>query len=293
MTTFLQSILAFPTVFFTILLGVTMTYWLCVILGAVGVDILDGDVAAGAKAAGGTLEGAAKAAGGILEGGAKAAGGILEGGVKGAADGLMGSAKAGGGLEGAAKAASGHDLDADGGGLSETLGLAGIPITISGSFIIFGSWLVSLMSRDTAFGLLGSVLPSVVISGGLMLLSFVVGVMLASLAVRPLRPIFIAKKAPGRDSLMGRVCTINSGNVTNAFGHATFEDGGAGLILNVYCAKENGLKRGDQALILGYDPARDVYEVEPVDWLLPEEVAQIQDPRQGAVIAARARDRSH
>ncbi|HLL01271.1 MAG TPA: hypothetical protein VK539_11835 [Myxococcaceae bacterium] len=293
MTTFLQSILAFPTVFFTILLGVTMTYWLCVILGAVGVDIFDGDVAAGAKAADGAIEGAAKAAGGIFEGGAKAAGGILEGGVKGAADALTGSAKAGGGLEGAAKAATGHDLDADGGGLSETLGLAGIPITISGSFIIFGSWLVSLMSRDTVFGLLGSVLPGVVLSGGLMLLSFVVGVMLASLAVRPLRPIFIAKKAPGRDSLMGRVCTINSGNVTHVFGHATFEDGGAGLILNVYCAKQNGLKRGDQALILGYDPARDVYEVEPVDWLLPEEVAQIQDPRQGAVIAARARDRSH
>jgi hypothetical protein len=121
----------------------------------------------------------------------------------------------------------------------------------------------------------------------------VVGVLLASFAVRPLRPIFIAKKAPGRDSLMGRVCTINSGNVTTAFGHATFEDGGAGLILNVFCAKENGLKRGDQALILGYDPARDVYEVEPVDWLLPEEVAQIQDPRLGAAIAARARDRSH
>ena len=313
MTTFLESILAFPTVFFTILLGVTMTYWLCVILGAVGVDILDGDVAAGAKAAGGTLEGAAKAAGGILEGGAKAAGGILEGGAKaaggileggakaaggileggakGAAEGLMGSGKAG--LEGAAKAASGHDLDTDGGGLSEALGFAGIPITISGSFIIFASWLLSIMTRNTAFDLLGSVLPSVVVSGAVALLSAVVGIMLASFAVRPLRPIFIAKKAPGRDSLMGRVCTINSGNVTNIFGHATFEDGGAGLILNVYCAKENGLKRGDQALILGYDPARDVYEVEPVDWLLPEEVAQIQDPRQGAAIAARARGRTH
>ncbi|HEX8704308.1 MAG TPA: hypothetical protein VF815_36085 [Myxococcaceae bacterium] len=295
MTTFLESILAFPTVFFTILLGVTMTYWLCVILGAVGVDILDGDVAAGAKAAGGTLEGAAKAAGGILEGGAKAAGGILEGGAKGAAEGLMGGTKAAGGLEGAAKAASGHDLDldADGGGLSEALGFAGIPITISGSFIIFAAWLLSIMTRNVAFDLLGSVLPSVVVSGGVALLSAVVGIMLASFAVRPLRPIFIAKKAPGRDSLMGRVCTINSGNVTNTFGHATFEDGGAGLILNVYCAKENGLKRGDQALILGYDPARDVYEVEPVDWLLPEEVAQIQDPRQGAAIAARAKGRTH
>jgi hypothetical protein len=278
MTTFLESIQAFPTAFFTILRGVTMTYWLCVIRGAVGVDNHDGDVTAGAKAAGGTLEGAAKAAGGILEGGAKAA-----------AEGLVGSAKAGGSLEGAA---SGHDLDADGSGLSDALGFAGIPITISGSFVIFGSWFLSLLSRDTAFGLLGAVLPSVVISGGVMLLSFVLGTLLASLAVRPLRPIFIVKKAPGRDSLMGRVCTINSGNVTGSFGHATFEDGGAGMILNVYCSKENGLKRGDQALILGYDAERGVYEVEPVDWLLPEEVAQIQDPVKAAAIA-RARERAH
>jgi hypothetical protein len=293
MTTFLESILAFPTVFFTILLGVTMTYWLCVILGAVGVDIFDGDVVAGAKAAGGTLEGAAKAAGGLLEGGAKGAAEGLMGGSKGAAEGLVGSAKAAGNMDGAAKAASGHDLDADGGGLSEALGFAGIPITISGSFVIFASWLMALITRNTAFDLLGTVLPSAVISGGVALLSAVVGIMLASFAVRPLRPIFIAQKAPGRDSLMGRVCTINSGNVTGVFGHASFEDGGAGLILNVYCAKENGLKRGDQALILGYDPERDVYEVEPVDWLLPEEVAQIQDPRQGAAIAARARGRTH
>lgn len=293
MTTFLESILAFPTVFFTILLGVTLTYWMCVILGAVGVDILDGDVAAGAKAAGGTLEGAAKAAGGILEGGAKAAGGLLEGGAKGAAEGLVGSAKSAGGTMEGAKAASGHDLDADGGGLSEALGFAGIPITISGSFVIFASWLMSLLGRNTAFDLLGSILPSAVISTGVGLLSFVVGVMLASFAVRPLRPIFVTQKAPGRDSLMGRVCTINSGSVTETFGHATFEDGSAGLILNVYCAKANQLKRGDQALILGYDSGRDVYEVEPVDWLLPEEVAQIQDPMKAAAIAARARDRAH
>ncbi|MDY7231565.1 hypothetical protein [Hyalangium rubrum] len=292
MTTFLESILAFPTVFFTILLGVTLTYWTCVILGAVGVDILDGDVSGAAKAAGGTLEGAAKAAGGLLEGGAKGAAEGLLGGSKGAAEGLVGSAKASGTMEGA-KAASGHDMDADGGGLSEALGFAGIPITISGSFVIFASWVLSLMGRNVAFDLLGSILPTVAISGGVALLSFVLGTLLASLAVRPLRPIFVAQKAPGRDSLMGRVCIINSGSVSGNFGHATFEDGSAGMILNVFCAKENQLKRGDQALILGYDPEKDIYEVEPVDWLLPEEVAQIQDPSRAAAIAARARDRAH
>lgn len=291
MTPFLESILAFPTVFFTILMGVTLTYWLFVILGAVGIDVLDGDVdlAAGAKAASGVLEGGAKAAGGLLEGGAKAAGGVLEGGAK-AAGGVFEGADAHGH---AGHAGHDHDVDAHGSGLFAALGFAGIPVTISFSFVVFASWTLALLSRNTVFDLLGSIVPSVVLSGGIFLLSLVLGTLMAALAVRPLHPIFIAKKAPGRQDLMGRVCTINSGSVTGSFGHATFEDGGAGLILNVFCSKENQLKRGDKALILGYDSARDVYEVEPVDWLLPEEVAQIDDPAKAAAIAARARDRVH
>lgn len=282
---FLDSILAFPTVFFTILMGVAMTYWIFVIVGAAGIDMLDGhmDLAAGAKAAGGLI-GGAKAASGVLEGGAKAAGGLV-GGAK-AAGAAMDGHHAGG------HHGHDHDTDADA-GLLAALGFSGIPVTISGSFVIFASWVLSFLARNTLFEWLGSMLPSVVLSSGIFLLSLVLGTLVASVAVRPLRPIFVATKAPGRDSLMGRVCTINSGTVTGAFGHATFEDGGAGLILNVFCAKANQLKRGDQALILGYDPVRDVYEVEPVDFLLPEELAQIHDPTKGAAIAARARDRTH
>jgi hypothetical protein len=256
MTSFLDAILAFPTALLSIFMGVVLVYWLCVILGAAGVDMLDGDVAAGAKAAGGTFEG-----------GAKALGGVLEGSAKGAAEGLVGSAKATG--------SHGHELDA---GALSGLGFAGIPVTISGSFIVFASWTLSLLGTSTAHEVLGAVLPSAVISGGMLLLSLVLGTLLASLAVRPLRPIFIASKALSRESLMGRVCIINSGSVTGSFGQATFDDGGAGLILNVFCGKANQLKRGDQALILGYDPAREVYEIEPVDWLLSEELGAVANP---------------
>ncbi|MBN1204145.1 MAG: hypothetical protein JXB05_04390 [Myxococcaceae bacterium] len=273
MSTFLESILAFPTVFLTILLGVVLTYWLCVILGAVGVDVLDGDaeLTAGAKAASGALEGGAKAMGGLV-GGAKAAGGALEGADVGGADG-------------------GHDAETSA-GLLAMLGFSEVPLTISSSLVVFTSWTISFLARGLVFDLLGAALPGVVLSGGLLLLSLLLGTFLAALAVRPLRPLFRTQDAPGREALMGRVCTINSGSVTNNFGHATFNDGGAGLILNVFCDSPNQLKRGDQALILGYDPARDVYEVEPVDWLLPEELAQIQDPARAVAIAARARDRT-
>jgi hypothetical protein len=273
---FLDAILAFPTVCFTILLGVTLTYWLFVILGAAGVDLLDGNAVAGAKAASGALAGGAKAVGGVL-GGGKAAGGVLHGGSHGA-HGAHGHHP--------------HDGPEADSGLFAALGFSGIPVTVSASFVIFASWTLSLLGRNPAHAVLGSLLPGALINGGVGLVSLVLGTLVASLAVRPLRPVFVARHAPGREALMGRLCTISSGNVTQSFGQATIEDGGAGLILNVFCDKANPLKRGDRALILGYDAARDVYEVEPVDWLLPEETVQLQDPRRAAELA-RARSRVH
>jgi hypothetical protein len=294
MTEFLSAILAFPTVVFTILMGVVLTYWLFVIIGAVGIDMLDGhlDFEAGAKALGGSIEGGAKALGGSLEGGMKAAGGALEGGMKAAGGALEGGAKAAGGaLEGGAKAAGAHDHSTHmEGGILSALGFAGIPLTVSVSVVGFLAWTMSLLSAGPVNALLGPALPSWMINGPLGLVCFMVAMVAGGIAVRPLRPVFVAKKAPGREELMGRVCTIASGNVTGRYGQATFEDGGAGLILNVVCAKENGLKRGDPALILGYDAARDVYEIEPVDWLMPEELEQIKDPLKAASVArARAR----
>ncbi len=250
MTDFLDAILAFPTVVFTIPLGVVVGYWLTVMVGAVGVDLLDGDLgdfALGAKA------------------------GAIEGGVKGAVE---------GGAHAAAEAHGHHE----GGSFLEVLGFGGVPVTVSVSFVVFLSWLLSLAVARPLQGMLGA-LPGALVTGGLSLGCLAVGGVLAGLAVRPLRPLFATHQAPRRSELMGRVCVIASGRVDGRFGHATFADGGAGLILNVVCDKANELKRGEQALILAYDAARDAYEVEPVDWLLPEEALQLKDPAASASLA--------
>ncbi|MBN8227883.1 hypothetical protein JYK02_10215 [Corallococcus macrosporus] len=264
MTTFLAALLAFPTAIFTILLGVVLAYWLCVIAGAAGIDMLDGDV---------DLEGGAKAVSGAFEGGAKATSGLLEGGAK-AVSGHTG---------GHAGHSHLHDAEAAT-GLFAMLGFGGIPVTVSVSLVVFLSWSLSLLSGQATHAAL-SALPSWLVSTGLGLVCATVGTVVGGLAVRPLRPVFIARRAPGREALMGRVCTISSGSVTAKDGHATFDDGAAGLILNVFCDKPNQLKRGQPALILGYDAERGVYEVEPVDWLLPQEMEQLRDPLKAAAIA--------
>lgn len=239
MSDFLAAILAFPTVLFTIPLGVVVGYWLTVIVGAVGIDVLDGS---GLDA--------------------------VEGGVKGA-------------VEGGAKAAlEGHSH----GSFLDVLGFGGVPTTVSVSFVVFLSWLLSLGVGHPLQARLGA-WPAALVSGGLAVLCLGLGGVLAGLAVRPLRPLFAVQQAPRRAELIGRVCVIASGRVDGRFGHATFEDGGAGLILNVVCDKANGFKRGDQGLILSYDSARDAYEVEPVDWLLPQEIEHLKDPLVAATVA--------
>lgn len=50
MSELLSAMLAFPTVIFTVLLGVVVTYWIFVILGALDIDLLEFDVDTDAEA---------------------------------------------------------------------------------------------------------------------------------------------------------------------------------------------------------------------------------------------------
>ena len=70
------------------------------------------------------------------------------------------------------------------------------------------------------------------------------------------------------------------------------EDGGSGLMIHVTCSKANPLKKGDRALIIDFDAQKDSYEIEPIDWLEPGELAALNDPAQAArVLDARIRSR--
>jgi hypothetical protein len=108
----------FPTVVFTIGLGICLIYWLFVLLGALDIDLF-GD-ASGAGKAIGDVAGAGKAVGDV-----------------GGAD------------------AHGNDLDVDG-GLWSGLGLSRVPITISISAIFLVCFCISLLGMHYVPGLLGN-----------------------------------------------------------------------------------------------------------------------------------------
>lgn len=237
MTELTAVLLAFPTVIFTVLLGVTLVYWLFVVIGAIDLDALGGGHADGAfdGHADGAFEGAVK---GAAEGAAK---GIAEGVAEVAPDGFAGFLSA--------------------------LRLRSAPVTVVVSLFATFGWFFSVLVMQALGTTMGGLLPAWLLGVVVFGAASIVSLLTTSVVIRPLGRLFITRVAKGRGDLVGRVCVVSTGRVDAAFGQATLEDGGAGLILPVRCETAGALRRGDRALVIGWDADRDGFIVEPIDMM--------------------------
>ena len=247
--------LSFPSVVFTVLLGVVLIYWTFVMVGVIHIG-----------------EGSEGALEGHIDGATK---GLMEGAVDHLGGGHADVGDIGGGHGDIGDAGGGHgdgdvgDGDGDDSGpgapaaLKSALTLRSAPATVIFSLIITFAWLVSVVTMQvvtrTAPGWAGPLL-----SLGVLLGSFVIALPLTSFAARPLAKVFAPKHAPVKSDFIGRTCTVRTGSVSAKFGEATVQDGGAGLVLRVRVEDGKLLGRGEQALIVDYDPERETYLVEPM-----------------------------
>ena len=239
MSEFLAITLSYPTVVFTIMLGVVFVYWTLVIVGALGIDVLDMDIDAD-----GVAEGAAQ--------------GVAEAAAEGASEGLV---------EGVAASHGAFYT------LLHVLRLRKAPVTLVLSLVLFWSWFFSHLGSMLLLPLL-SFLP-LWISGTLVGLGAVaVAFPMTSLCLAPMRGLFKPERQITREDLVGKVVRISTSHVDARFGVATADDGGAGLIVQVRCDAENDLARGQKALVLAWDSAREAYEVTPMDDILPPDLSR-------------------
>jgi hypothetical protein len=233
MEDFLATTLSFPTVVFTVMLGVALVYWTMVIVGALGMDALDID---------GHGHGHVDIDGHVD--------------VDGHGHGHVDSD------------GQHHELGAIASFMS-VLKLTSVPMTIVLSLVFFWGWLLSLLGTWYVLGGLG--LGSGWLGGGVVLaIAFVLAWPLTSIVVRPLAPLFKFQEADRRETLVGKIVTIDSTHVDMRFGFAKHEDGGAGLIVQVRSEADNGLARGDTAVVVSYDDEHETYEVARVEDFLPE-----------------------
>lgn len=240
--------LSFPSVVFTVLLGVVLVYWAFVMVGVIHIG--EGSEGALDGLGDGGFEGATK---GVLEGHFADAGGPDV--DWGAADG----------------ADAGDAGDADSAGafaaLMHALHLRSAPATVVLSLIITFSWLISVISMQVITrsfpSLLSHWLSALTLLGAPLL-----ALPVTSIAVRPLAAVFAPRSAPGKADLVGKTCVVRTGSVTDKFGEATLEDGGAGLVIRVRVDGGKRLARGDHALIIDFDKEHETFLVEPMRELL-------------------------
>lgn len=246
--------LSFPSVVYTVLLGVVLIYWAFVMVGVIHI----GEGSEGALE--GHVDGAAK---GMMEGATK---GLMEGAVDHVHGGHVDVGDIGGGDGDVG------DVDESGSALAaimSALHLRSVPATVILSLIITFAWLCSVVSMQVVTRLLPA-LTGPLLSVGVFLASFVLALPFTSIAARPLAKVFAAKHAPAKADFIGRTCTVRTGQVSSKFGEATLQDGGAGLVLRVRVEDGKQLGRGEQALIVDYDAERETYLVEPMRDVMSE-----------------------
>lgn len=174
------------------------------------------------------------------------------------------------GIDGAADALDGGDLDLDAGdggflGLLSTVGLRGVPLTFSLSVLILWSWALCFLGMHYLAPIAPAALPVWLVSLVVLVASFLLGVLGASVSVRPFQRVFKTHQAPTKLAFIGRPCTITTATVDAKFGQAFCEDGGAGLVISVRYEGKSAPRKGQRALLVDYDPARDVFTVEPLE----------------------------
>lgn len=225
MAAFLALVTTFPVVVYTVLLGASLVYWVFVVIGAVSLDSHHAD-----------------------------------GGLDIDGDGIAEHVEGHDGHDGA----DGHHEGGGLAGIMAALKLRSAPATVVLSILVLFSWILSIVGLQ----LFAAVLPAAMM-GAVKLLLLILAPVLAlfptSFAVRPLAKIFAPPKAVASKDLVGKLCTIRTGTVTDKFGEATLDDGGAGLVVRVRVESGEKLGRGQQAVILGYDDERHEYTVAPMD----------------------------
>ena len=239
---------SFPAVIYTVLFGVSLTYWLLVVLGSLpGIG-------------GGELEGGAK---GILEGGAK---GILEGGVKGVLEG--GAASIDGAADGVASAFDGAEvLGAKGAmdGLASRQSGKKAPVTVLLSAGFTLSWMFACLAMQ-ALGLDASLLWKLAV----LALAPVAGFVVATPMVRPLGRLFGVHPSERAVDLRGQVAVVTTGRVDSSFGQAVLERNGADLLVQVRAPAGSAITRGSRVLLVDFNEQAGTFEVEPMTAVLTD-----------------------
>ena len=161
------------------------------------------------------------------------------------------------------------------------LNLRPAPLTVVISLIALFGWGLSMTAQTTL-----TFLPAWALVPGNTILSFIGAVLLTSLFARPIGAFFASHTGRTRDEILGNTATVTTGRVDHNFGQAEAVVGTDHLLIQVRCPPGNGIKRGEEVLIVDYDTAAETYVVEPLQKHDTESSSESSDSRERARMGA-------
>jgi len=158
---------------------------------------------------------------------------------------------------------TGNDVNAPNAmaGVMLKFGLNGVPITIIISFLSLFGWLASYYSMHFLSPLIPAGILYFVFGFVVLMAAFWLAVLITAMIVKLLRPFFQKVEQQTIKRVLGQIAVVRTSKVTDCFGEALLNDGGAGLILKVRSNKEQSFVKGDKVVLLEYLEAENVYRV--------------------------------
>jgi hypothetical protein len=140
--------------------------------------------------------------------------------------------------------------------------LQGLPVALIYSAVVLIAWVFVYLASALLFGLIDSAALRLAVGAVAIPFAVFLALPFAGLALQPLKGLFARVEGRKAESLLGEIVRIRSAEATAHAGTADYDDGAAGLILQVRAAG-TVLKRGERALIVEYLEGQNAYRVTP------------------------------
>ena len=162
------------------------------------------------------------------------------------------------------------DADVDPEGLSGVTGfmvkwgLTGVPVTVVFSILIASAWLICYFGVSITATIITSATFNLLFKIFWLIFSFVLAIVFTSWMISPLKKMFVSHSAAEKSSFVGNKCQVKTRTVTNDFGQAEMEDGGAGMLFDIRADEAYGIKKGDWVMLVEYDEEKESYKVKKI-----------------------------
>ena len=146
-------------------------------------------------------------------------------------------------------------------GLLLKLGLNGVPLTVSLSFLSLFGWLICYFAVHFIFPFIPDGILEYIVGLPILFGSLYISILITAQIIKPLKPFFANMYKNSIKNVLGQTAIVRSLRLDASFGEVLLADGGAGLIFKARTHGDETFKKGDRVVLLEYLKDQHAYRV--------------------------------